>query len=430
MASFHVVALLSAYLLVLYSLLASGDFCPDQECQNGGTCRTDNVTFVCKCVGCFLGTYCEFDPCTEFEDPCENEGICQYDSQTCSTMCHCKNGTTGNFCTDPDPCANVPCHNGGTCNTINGTHYHCSCPRCYGGQNCDSDPCDDEGGFCGAHGHCIFGVNGVCHNTACDCDNGWAGNDCQNQVPTTMQTGTTTVLSTTTIPDPCLMFNCQHNGTCVADGSSYTCKCVTPYAGINCESAMCDPDPAKILTANATLQTLSTTRFPLNINGLNCLWTIRAPPGQTVEIIVSNVTLVGTTIGAFAVLDPLANNASLFSTNSSTRTANDVKTSNTLASIFFDTHASSSGNFFLQYRSVYTDPCTSYHCGNGTCIPNGNMPECMCHPCYSGSKCDIPKPDPCASSVCGTFGTCQYDPTTCSNPYCVCAQGHSGPFCI
>uniref|UniRef100_A0A914X5M0 EGF-like domain-containing protein n=1 Tax=Plectus sambesii TaxID=2011161 RepID=A0A914X5M0_9BILA len=433
MASFHVVALLSAYLLVLYSLLASGDLCSEAPCQNGGSCRGDNTTFVCHCAGCFIGTYCEFDPCTEFSDFCENDGICQYDSQTCETACHCKNGTTGHSCDENDPCADAPCRNGGTCNTVNGTHFHCKCPTCYGGQLCDADPCLSDGETCNDHGHCIFNVNGICQNVACECDNGWGGNFCDDQVSTiatTMQTGSTTVLSTTTTLDPCSMYNCQHNGTCVADGSSYTCKCVTPYAGINCENAMCYPDPKIILTANGTWQTLSTTRYPLYINGLNCLWTIRAPPGQTVEIVVSNVTLVGSTIGTFAVLDPLANNASLFSTQETNRTTNDVKTSNTLASIFFDTHANSSGNFFLQYRSVYTDPCAGYSCGsNGTCIANGNAPECHCNPCYSGAKCDIPKKDPCANSVCGAHGTCAYDQATCSNPYCNCNGGYTGPFC-
>uniref|UniRef100_A0A914VHG4 Uncharacterized protein n=1 Tax=Plectus sambesii TaxID=2011161 RepID=A0A914VHG4_9BILA len=408
--------------------------CLNQECLNGGTCKTDNVTFVCKCASCFMGTFCEYDPCTINEDPCENEGTCQYDSQTCSTMCHCKNGTIGHFCEGHDPCVDVPCHNGGTCRSINGTSFHCSCPSCYSGQFCDHDPCDDAGDICGDHGKCVFNVSGVCENIRCNCYYGWGGNFCEDQVstlPTTMQTGSTTVFSTTTTPDPCLMSNCQHNGTCVAVESSYTCKCLPPYIGINCEIAMCDPDPKFILNAvNGTWQTLKTTRYPLYINGLNCLWTIRAPPGQTVEIIVYNVTLLGSTVGTFAVLDPLANNASLFSTNNSTRMATNVTTSDSVAKIFFDTHAASSGNFFIQYQSVYIDPCAGFSCGsNGTCIANGNMPECHCFPCYSGSICEIQKPDPCANSVCGTYGTCVYDTATCSNPHCNCAAGYSGPFC-
>uniref|UniRef100_A0A914WNA9 Fibrinogen C-terminal domain-containing protein n=1 Tax=Plectus sambesii TaxID=2011161 RepID=A0A914WNA9_9BILA len=59
------------------------------------------------------------------------------------------------------------------------------------------------------------------------------------------------------------------------------------------------------------------------------------------------------------------------------------------------------------------------------------MPECHCHPCYSGAICDIPKPDPCANNgACGAHGTCAYDQATCSNQYCVCDPGYTGPFCI
>uniref|UniRef100_A0A914X3B5 EGF-like domain-containing protein n=1 Tax=Plectus sambesii TaxID=2011161 RepID=A0A914X3B5_9BILA len=428
MVSFHVVALLSAYLLISCSLLASGDPCSNMPCQNGATCRTDNVTFSCKCATCFFGSFCEYNPCTEFGEPCENEGTCQYDSQTCTTTCHCKNGTFGILCEEHDPCASQPCRNGGTCNRLNDNSFHCQCPQCYNGQFCDRDPCADVGDFCGDHGHCIFNVSGVCQNSACECDHGWAGNNCQNQISTTAPPATTR----TTPPIQCLSDPCQHGGTCTAAGSSYTCQCLTPYIGKNCESAICDPDPTKILNAvDGTWQTLSTTRYPLYISGLNCHWRIRAPIGHTIEIVVSSVTLVGSHNGNFEVGDPFADNPSLFSTHETSRTAINVTTSENLATVLFETHEGSSGNFFLQYQSVYTDPCDNYICNNGgTCHGNGNIPECQCHPCYSGFTCDIQKPNPCAGvTACGAHGHCEYNNATCSNPFCNCDAGYSQPFC-
>lgn len=81
----------------------------------------------------------------------------------------------------------IPCKNGGTCKSIEGSanEYTCSCPIEFQGGNCDErlDPCEsnpcgyDEGLLCdiGSEGghvcRCLFG--GEIGSNGNTCNNGW-----------------------------------------------------------------------------------------------------------------------------------------------------------------------------------------------------------------------------------------------------------------
>uniref|UniRef100_A0A914X8S7 EGF-like domain-containing protein n=1 Tax=Plectus sambesii TaxID=2011161 RepID=A0A914X8S7_9BILA len=244
-------------------------------------------------------------------------------------------------------------------------------------------------------------------------------------------TGGPTTPIVTTLPGPCSPNPCKNGGICAVTGNSYTCSCTPPISGQNCEIAACDPANGHITNVhNNTVALFSSSLFPQQISGLNCFWQFRAPPGFKLNITVESVTFTGTN-GIFQVLDVLNNNASLYSTSTTNQTAVSVKTLESIVAISFNTASQgASGAFQIQYATVYEDPCTGYDCGNGTCIANGNLPECKCNPCYSGSTCNIVKPNPCANSPPCSHGHCEYDQATCDNAHCVCDQGYNPPFCM
>ncbi|XP_061177340.1 uncharacterized protein LOC133186075 [Saccostrea echinata] len=75
------------------------------------------------------------------------------------------------------PCQSKPCQNGGECKVLSFSHYHCSCPTRYTGQDCDvkvnpcvSNPCENYGVCHGNEDHFTF---------TCKCQNGYTGFTCQ-----------------------------------------------------------------------------------------------------------------------------------------------------------------------------------------------------------------------------------------------------------
>ncbi|KAL6258873.1 hypothetical protein P5V15_010818 [Pogonomyrmex californicus] len=159
------------------------DECVESKCQNGATCVDGIANYTCtpKCT-CplgYTGMYCEtnIDDCAPDSDgnvPCKNDGKCYdgvnkfvcdcqgtgYTGDDCSIdvnecqeleidcgrgtcenlpgiyQCVCEPGFCGYNCAMENPCREVYCQNGGTCECGNDGGYICRCTPDYRGQNC------------------------------------------------------------------------------------------------------------------------------------------------------------------------------------------------------------------------------------------------------------------------------------------------------
>ncbi|GIX91832.1 hypothetical protein CEXT_380281 [Caerostris extrusa] len=96
---------------------------------------TTNNTFICICAEGFYGRRCKYrDPCYNIN--CFNGGTCQVTSNG-SYSCTCKKGFTGTHCeTEIDECEKNPCSNGSTCLSKDG-YFVCLCLEGFSGQTCE-----------------------------------------------------------------------------------------------------------------------------------------------------------------------------------------------------------------------------------------------------------------------------------------------------
>lgn len=138
---------------------------------------------------------CELGPCDGVI--CLNGGQDVEQGDNC--VCECPAGFEGANCENEitDPCANVECQNGGTCNT-DGT---CDCAPGYGGDNCNTLLCDVV----------LCENGGTCNNGDCDCPEGFSGLTCE-------------------VDDACLAIECLNGGTC----SLGICACPDGFTGADC----------------------------------------------------------------------------------------------------------------------------------------------------------------------------------------------------
>jgi len=101
---------------------------------------------------------CTPDACADID--CGVHGTCVENSVTGDVDCQCDEGWEGPACdTQTDPCANITCQNGGTCN--NGV---CECLAGYTGNNCETVTVSAYLGAWSVSENCNPGVNlpGVC----------------------------------------------------------------------------------------------------------------------------------------------------------------------------------------------------------------------------------------------------------------------------
>ncbi|CAK8690969.1 unnamed protein product [Clavelina lepadiformis] len=105
------------------------DLCIDTPCQNGANCSTDGLTVTCACPPNYHGGLCASfqSPCSS--NPCENNGICHFNSSSSLPLdCVCPSTYTGSTCTmDVDEClqANSCDENANCSNFVSG--FSCTC---------------------------------------------------------------------------------------------------------------------------------------------------------------------------------------------------------------------------------------------------------------------------------------------------------------
>jgi Notch-like protein len=172
--------------------------------------------------------------------------------------CRCPEGHSGDLCESyPDPCSQLPCHNGGECSSDTATltldhhdithlhesssvkvrrhgtqleisptqNYTCTCPREWTGLQCEQlrDDCSASSGELCKHGDCVNVYGGH----MCRCNRGWRGAGCDLDIDECVE-------------DP----PCENRGTCVNTVGSYRCKCPKFYEGERCETAgVCATEP-------------------------------------------------------------------------------------------------------------------------------------------------------------------------------------------
>ncbi|XP_023221146.1 sushi, von Willebrand factor type A, EGF and pentraxin domain-containing protein 1-like isoform X3 [Centruroides sculpturatus] len=192
---------------VMHILIAAGNDCKSQPCQNGGTCRPEPHGYQCICKVGFKGQYCEenIDDC--YPDACLNGGTCV--DKVDNFVCICPRGFTGVNCYQRIPCAPTGCLNGGTCDL---DEVDCICRRGFTGQFCETNIDDCAADLCQVNAMCFDGFYDV--NCCCDIDH--VGKYCKNE-------------------KRCNNELCNNRGKCIVRNNTEICRCLKLYKGKYCE---------------------------------------------------------------------------------------------------------------------------------------------------------------------------------------------------
>ena len=164
------------------------DPCLSQPCANGGSCLSTPTAYNCTCLKPWTGNTCQ----TRFGgsgceiNPCLNDGECEEQPDTeKGYVCKCHNENAGDNC-ESNVCLNKPCHNGGTCVSIDSTSFECLCPVGFSGSYCDL----------------------------------------------VSSTPKTTVAPT--LQDICHGVICKNGGVCISNSNGFKCTCTLKYFGPYC----------------------------------------------------------------------------------------------------------------------------------------------------------------------------------------------------
>ena len=240
--------------------------CMPSSCSgtDAGLCDDSTGVVFCNCNPGYTGAYCDscdagyhldaagacvVDESCITDDPCVN-GSCDDTGGVIS--CECDDGYTGDDCDVCAPgwhddgggtcvldetCLPSSCSGAaaGSCDDATGV-VECSCNPGYGGDYCDS--CDagyhlDAAGACVVDESCITDdpcVNGSCDDTggviSCECDDGYAGDDCDVCAAGWHDDGGGTCV----LDETCLTGMCEPNGVCDASTGVVECLCDGGYA--------------------------------------------------------------------------------------------------------------------------------------------------------------------------------------------------------
>jgi hypothetical protein len=228
-----------------FDLAISCECVDASSCGAHGKCRDG----VCECSGGYqlLNGTCDDASCVGIDCGGEEQGRCY------SGKCLCKLGWTGSDCSEPDPCSEIACEHGGTCEPdLSGSRptATCHCASEYTGARCEQvDRCASV--WCGSHGACVDG--------ACECRDGYSGPECMddcgslvrnNPLVGVVRTNSPHVAATGCTPgrDTCLLESCAadvsgctlaRNGVgglpfaCIVNGIGAECFCVPPLYPCN-----------------------------------------------------------------------------------------------------------------------------------------------------------------------------------------------------
>ncbi|XP_045429087.1 neurogenic locus notch homolog protein 4 isoform X2 [Pipistrellus kuhlii] len=223
------------------------DECASAPCLHQAGCQDLLDGFHCTCPPGFTGSRCEEDVDECGSSPCANGGQCQ--DQPGAFHCECLPGFAGPRCqAEVDECLSGPCPPGASCLDLPGA-FSCLCPSGFTGPLCEVPLCapglcqpeqrcqrqedqarclcpDGRPGCAPAEGNCTC-RHGHCHRSACVCDEGWTGPECEAEL------------------GGCVSAPCAHGGTCHPQPSGYNCTCPAGYTGPACteEVSACHSGP-------------------------------------------------------------------------------------------------------------------------------------------------------------------------------------------
>jgi hypothetical protein len=257
--------------------------CADDSCGGNGVCADTELEGAwaasCDCHTGYTGDQCAdcgegyaaladgvcaMMSCTE--ESCSARGACsEVEAEGMWTnSCECNEGFIGDHCEDvadgyillstgealPNPCAEDTCNGNGECSwnetPEGGVVSECWCDTGYAGDTCEG--CDEANLFFDAEGVCIQSecpescresATGTCDdenpaNTACVCDEGYAGANCQQ-----CATGYDALTDETCGAVVCDETSCNGNGACAdveVDGAwAASCDCHGGYDGETCD---------------------------------------------------------------------------------------------------------------------------------------------------------------------------------------------------
>ncbi|KAL3854931.1 hypothetical protein ACJMK2_014166, partial [Sinanodonta woodiana] len=191
--------------------------CPENYCNNNGTCSISNENFKCKCPPTHKGAKCEIVNQEYCQNYCYNGGNCSIIGTT--RQCTCPLGYIGLQCEICSQSNTYPCRHGGICH-LDSNIPKCQCLPGYSPSDyCESLTCD---GYCLNGGTCSKSAD----NLACACPIGYKGTRCDEADKDCTKPGNM----------------CQNGGTCIHQNTitSGICTCPKGFKGSLCESLSCD----------------------------------------------------------------------------------------------------------------------------------------------------------------------------------------------
>jgi alpha-tubulin suppressor-like RCC1 family protein len=341
--------------------------CPENPCQNGGSCALTTDSFQCSCPPGYEGELCDVDVDDCDPNPCRNDGFCS--DRVAGYECACAPGFSGVDCsTNIDECADEPCQNAGTCTDMT-NDFSCDCVAGFNGVRCEVNVDDCDPNPCQNGGTCSDDINGF----ECACTNGNTGTDCSNQV------------------ELCTADTCKNGATCTDSPDGYVCTCLAGYNGPTCDNNIDDCSAVPCLNGGACTD---------EVNGFSC---------------ACEVGFEGTTCENRS--DPCDPNPC--SGHGSCMSADD------------DYVCSCEVGYQGRNCEDNTDDCIENPCqNNATCVDGVNGFTCTCVNGHTGVVCDD-NVDPCpadeAENPCQNGGVCN---DAAGNGYlCECKKGYKGRHC-